>query len=170
MKKRSVPPILLLLLLLLSNLAVSGQERRERRPAPAGEMKELPIVAELLATPPPTVSEMQPFLGVWKGRVEVPQGTSMDVEITFEVIDGAVRGRSVASFGERQMKSEAAYIRVDGQTLEWGRKSRSGGIFVSRVQLVGDTLEGTEEFTGLTPPPGVSLPPPNQLSFKRSGH
>jgi hypothetical protein len=38
-----------------------------------------PRVAEFLNTPPPSAERMKPFLGVWAGILDVPDGVSLDI-------------------------------------------------------------------------------------------
>jgi uncharacterized protein len=128
-----------------------------------------PRVAEFLNMPPPSAEQMQPFLGVWAGRLEVPDGVPLDIVLTFAVEGGVVRGRSTVSGpggGSFQMQSE--FIRVvDGQTLQWGRRGRGAGVVVSTGKLVdANTLKGGEEDIGAPSRPGMTFQPIT-FTFKR---
>ncbi len=128
-----------------------------------------PRVAEYLNMPPPSPEQMKPFLGVWAGRLEVPDGVPLDIVITFAVEGGVVRSRSTVSGpggGSFQMQSD--FIRVvDGQTLQWGRRGRGAGVVVSTGKLVDEnTLKGNEEDIGAPSRPGVTFQPIT-FTFKR---
>ncbi len=129
-----------------------------------------PRVAELLNAPPPSVEQMKPFLGVWAGRLEVPNGAPLDVVLTLEIENGVVRGHEkITGPGGYTFEMAAQFIRVlDGQTLQWGLRNRGGiGLIVYTAKLADDkTLEGTEDAIGMPRRPGVTIPP-STFTYKR---
>jgi hypothetical protein len=128
-----------------------------------------PRVAEFLNMPPPSAEQMKAFLGIWAGRLEVPDGVPLDIVLTFAVEDGVVRGRSTVSGpGGGSFQVEVGFIRVvDGQTLQWGRRGRGAGVVVTTGKLVDEnTLKGSDEDIGAPARPGVTFQP-NTFTFKR---
>ncbi|NUO79988.1 alpha/beta hydrolase [candidate division KSB1 bacterium] len=128
-------------------------------------------VEELLNAPRPSAEGIKPFLGVWTGRLEVPNGVPMDIELQINVVDEKIHAQSkMRGPSGFEMGAAPDFLRVlaDG-ALQWGRKSgRSGGLYVSTVRLIdANTLQGEEELIGVEPPPGLKMPPPNIIVLKR---
>ena len=128
-----------------------------------------PRVAEFLNLPSPSAEQMKPFLGVWGGRLAVPDGVPLDIVMTFAIEGGVVRGRSTVSGpGGSSFQMDVGFIRVvDGQTLQWGRRGRGAGVVVSTGKLVDEnTLKGGEEDIG-APIRAGGTPQPITFTFKR---
>jgi hypothetical protein len=130
-----------------------------------------PRIAGFLQTPPPSVEQMKPFLGVWVGRVEAPDRVPLDVETSFVVEGNVPRVRSTVTGpggGSFQVKIE--FIKVtDRRTLQWGYRNRGAGIFVLTGRLVDEnTLKVVEEGIGIPRRPGVDESSVT-ITFKRKG-
>lgn len=114
--------------------------------------------------PPPTAEQLQPFQGKWKGVLNVPGGTNMD--IVWQIVNnnnGAVlSSRLMDSF---TINSDFLLINEKNE-LVWGRKHNGGGIYLSIGTLSDDgrTITGTEDLIGFEMPKGY--PPFKQNSFR----
>lgn len=114
--------------------------------------------------PPPTAEQLQPFQGTWKGVLNVPGGTNMD--IVWQIVNnnnGAVlSSRLMDSF---TINSDFLLINEKNK-LVWGRKHNGGGIYLSIGTLSDDgrTITGTEDLIGFEMPKG--FPPFKQNTFR----
>ncbi|HSB10097.1 MAG TPA: redoxin domain-containing protein [Blastocatellia bacterium] len=121
-----------------------------------------PRFEEWANLPPPSVDQITPFLGAWTERKQ----DGFSSVITFEVRDGMVRAEYTGNPpGGEQFQLEVNFVRVEGQTLQWGvRNGRGPGVEVHTAKLVnGDRLEGIVEEVGF-----LKQRPPHPFKYERN--
>jgi predicted methyltransferase len=136
--------------------ATVAQEREKQAEADAR-------IAAWEKLPPPNLEEMKAFLGVWESRGK--SDNRVDIVTTFEIRDGVVRGRYMATpLGAQSFQLEFQFIRlIDKQTLQWGLRNPSKGIILKTARLVDEnTLQGMSEPVGIP-----QAPPPSPFTLTR---
>lgn len=146
-------------------MALYGESPTAKRLlADAGEIAKKgrdPRLAEWAKLPPPSVEQMQPFLGVWRERKGEFEGV-----LTFAVKNGIVHAQ-FDGFppGSEPFQLEISFVRVlGGKSLQWGvRNGRGPGIMVHTATLADEnTLTGTTEGVGF-----IHTPPSGNFTYKR---
>lgn len=117
-------------------------------------MKDQESVEQLLAAPPPSASEMAPYLGTWKGVswVSVDPERKFPITITFSIEAGHGVAKAINHDAPEEFKHETfKFLRVTKDAIEFGNMN---GMFppgiVTRVGRLKDgKLEGESVFKGV---------------------
>jgi len=123
-----------------------------------------------LDLPSPAPEAMAPFLGEWRGHVDVQSGTSYDIEISFVLREGSVVTNSAVFFpGGNTMEAPPDFVTVrDDGALRWGSRGRGVGLNVITVSLADGELVGVSEGLGIVPPPAFgAMPVPDPVKLRR---
>lgn len=137
----------------------------------AGRLPLKETVADLRAAPWPSPNDIAPYLGVWRGKSWINDETQWDLTVRFRV-EGA---RAVVEhlFPSEDGSTEwrpYEYVKRLPDGIEFGVMNgmRPLGMLVSTGRLIGEVLEGTEEFRGiLLPLPGGHTPPIVKFRIER---
>lgn len=129
-------------------------------------------VESLLNAPSPSVREIQPYLGEWRGSIWMTADQPRNENMLFRVrVEG---DRVVAETRNTQAPTPAwtrvDYLKVTAHGLTWGRLNgmRPRGVMLWEGTLAGDTLSGTGRWGGISfrSPPEVD---PHFSFVRRSG-
>lgn len=127
-----------------------------------------PRVDYYLNLPDPSAATIAPFLGKWKGIVEVPGGQNMNVQFEIKKENGKyiLAGETGPEGAKWKTQNDILHVTEKGELI-WGRKG-SGGVYVSIGKInKNGLLEGKEDLIGVSPPPGFGPFVPNTFEFER---
>ncbi|WP_165372266.1 alpha/beta hydrolase [Emticicia agri] len=100
----------------------------------------------------PTAAEIAPFLGVWSGKLKVPNGEDLLIDFEIKQINNkyVMQSTIMNSF---KINSDFLFVNQKKQ-LVWGRKHDGGGIYYSIGELTtnGQKINGTEDLIGFVFP------------------
>ncbi|MFZ4619780.1 MAG: alpha/beta hydrolase [Bacteroidota bacterium] len=101
-----------------------------------------------LGLPPLVEESIKPFLGKWKGTLIVPGG--MDTDIEWEIKRDRGRYIMIMNVMNSFFITNDFILAIGKDSLEWGRKHQSGGLYLSSAKLSSDgtKLTGTEDLIG----------------------
>lgn len=125
-------------------------------------------VEQLLAAAPPTVEQMKPYLGVWRGAswVNFDPERKEPLTVRFSVQDGRVIGTAEHPTAPPDFRSETyKYIRVTAEGIEFGNLNGMypPGIVANVGRLGGDTISGESTFRGVYFKYPPEMKPPHHL-------
>jgi hypothetical protein len=112
-------------------------------------------VADLLATPFPTPTQVERYAGEWVGDVwmESGQPRTGDFRLRVRVDEGKVIAETRNANAPPELAGwiPVQYLKVTPQGLTWGRMNgmRPRGVALWEGRLSGDTLSGTMRFGGI---------------------
>lgn len=143
-------------------------ERRAETAAAA--MHGQPSVEQLLATPRPTVAEMEPFLGTWQGPIGF-EGHRPINTVTFQSTGDRVEGMvEIQETSTDVQKLAVQYLRVTPKGLDFGYMNGMypRGLLVHTTAREGDRLVGRIELRGVHfEPPRGHTPPVYEIDLRR---
>jgi hypothetical protein len=131
-------------------------------------------VESLLATPFPSPEEVRDYLGEWRGEHWIDPAGRSSWTVTLRAEGGRVVGEIIDTPEPGvEMKRPLQYLKLDGPgRLAFGVMNgmRPRGVLIYDGRRVGDLLEGTMRWGGVSFTMEDGSPPPTiHFSLKRSG-
>lgn len=134
------------------------------------QLPPLPVtLAELKATPWPTVQQIAPYVGTWKGRGWLNETTTWSMTLRIRT-EGTRVIAETEGWGPAGTFRPVDYLKVLADGLEFGNMNgmRPMGMIVNSGKLNGTVLEGETQFRGIVLPlPDGHMPPVTRFRLEK---